>query len=113
MGLSLETEKLICQSRDHIEKLNKMIENLGLGCLDKTKDESILEVLKIQKVLNDFVLIPGTDLVYLRNGHINRDEYLKYLSEEYLVDIETVNGLASVLGPDEDFDGLVASLEDL
>ena len=113
MGLSLETEKLIDQSLGHAEKLNRMIENLGLGCLDKTKDENISEVLKIQKVLNNFVLIPGTDLMYLRNGHINRDEYLKYLSEEYLVDIDTVNGLANMLGPDEDFDGLVSSLEDI
>ena len=50
--------------------------------------------------------------VYQENGYQNRKDYLKSLSEDLGVDIKTVYALASILGPDEDFDGLVTSLED-
>jgi hypothetical protein len=49
---------------------------------------------------------------YLEYGAESRYEYLQMLSDEYGVDIDTVHGLADVLGPVEDFDGLVTSLED-
>jgi hypothetical protein len=46
---------------------------------------------------------------YIANGFANREEYLDSLREEYggLVDI-----LSDLLGPEEDFDGLVTDLED-
>ena len=47
---------------------------------------------------------------YVANGYANRREYLDSLCEEY--DRETVYMMADVLGPSEDFDGLVTSLED-
>lgn len=50
--------------------------------------------------------------VYEVKGYIDRDDYLKSLAEEYEVDLATVLALASVLGPSEDFDGLVSALED-
>ena len=50
---------------------------------------------------------------YLEEGYSNRKEYLKSLSEDYGVDYKTVVALASILGPDEDFDALVVELEDL
>ena len=53
----------------------------------------------------------GTD-VYQENGYKNRDDYLNSLSEDYGVPIDAVLALAEVLGPDEDFDGLVSNLED-
>jgi hypothetical protein len=34
------------------------------------------------------------------------------LAEQYDISIETVHAMAWVLGPSEDFDGLVSSLED-
>lgn len=43
----------------------------------------------------------------------SRSAYLKYLAEEYNVDFFTVTSLAEVLGPNEDFDGLVSALEDM
>lgn len=43
-------------------------------------------------------------------GFKNRREYLESLCEEY--PRELVFTLASILGPDEDFDGLITSLED-
>ena len=49
---------------------------------------------------------------YLEYGAESRYEYLQMLSDEYGVDIDTVHALADVLGPVEDFDGLVTSLED-
>ena len=50
--------------------------------------------------------------VYQENGYTDRDDYLNGLSEDYGVPIEAVLALADVLGPDEDFDGLVSNLED-
>ena len=50
--------------------------------------------------------------LYLENGYENREDYLKSLAENYDVSLNTVHMLASLLGPDEDFDGLVSELED-
>ena len=51
--------------------------------------------------------------IYQENGYSNRKEYLHSLAEEYGVDISVVVQLASLLGKDEDFDGLVSSLQDI
>lgn len=50
--------------------------------------------------------------IYEQNGHANRRAYLESLAEDYGVPVRTVFALASILGPSEDFDGLVTSLED-
>ena len=50
--------------------------------------------------------------VYEMYGFKNRQDYLQTMAIEYGVDMETVLALADVLGEDEDFDGLVVSLED-
>lgn len=42
----------------------------------------------------------------------SRREYLDALAEETGVDRATVHMLASMLGPSEDFDGLITALED-
>jgi len=47
---------------------------------------------------------------YEANGFKNRKEYLDDLAQEY--DRTTVYALAGMLGPSEDFDGLVTALED-
>jgi hypothetical protein len=47
---------------------------------------------------------------YLSAGFKSRREYLDNLAEDY--GREKVYALASILGPSEDFDGLVTSLED-
>lgn len=43
----------------------------------------------------------------------DREGYLKSLAEEYGVDLDTVLSLADLLGPSEDFDGLINALEDM
>lgn len=50
--------------------------------------------------------------IYNEMGYKNRKDYLKSLSEEYGVPLDTVYALASVLGSGEDFDMLVTELED-
>lgn len=50
--------------------------------------------------------------VYTENGYANRRDYLNHLAVEMGVDKSTVYMMAQLLGPDEDFDGLVTSLED-
>lgn len=47
---------------------------------------------------------------YTNNGFTDRAEYLESLCDEY--DANTVHMLADLLGPEEDFDGLVTGLED-
>jgi hypothetical protein len=49
---------------------------------------------------------------YEASGCASRKEYLDSLCEDYDVDPMAVYALADVLGPGEDFDGLVTSLED-
>jgi hypothetical protein len=49
---------------------------------------------------------------YTECGFKNRLDYLKDLSLEFEVPLETVLAMADILGPSEDFDGLVTSLED-
>lgn len=53
-----------------------------------------------------------TSNIYSDHGYSSRQDYLLAMSEEYNVDINIVDGLADVLGPTEDFDGLVSALED-
>ena len=48
--------------------------------------------------------------IYTDNGYANRQEYLDELRDEYGSDL--VNTLITVLPPEEDFDGLVTTLED-
>lgn len=49
--------------------------------------------------------------VYIENGYKDRRDYLCTLAEEYGLDDEIVFTTASLLGPNEDFDGLVTTLE--
>lgn len=51
--------------------------------------------------------------IYIDNGYESRRDYLTQLAEDYGVDIDTVLMLAGMLGPNEDFDGLVTHIEDM
>lgn len=46
---------------------------------------------------------------YQEQGFENRNDYLKSLSDEY--GQETVQALSELLGPEEDFDGLITMLQ--
>ena len=50
--------------------------------------------------------------IYQEQGYESRRDYLDCLAEEFGVDRKTVYAMAAMLGPNEDFDGLVTSLED-
>jgi hypothetical protein len=49
---------------------------------------------------------------YHAEGAIDRFGYLEMLAQDYGVSFETILTLTDVLGAEEDFDGLVTSLED-
>jgi len=51
--------------------------------------------------------------IYTEMGYASRRDYLKSLAEEYDVPLDIVTSLATVLGPDEDFDGLVTEVENI
>ena len=48
-----------------------------------------------------------------RVHHVSRDEHLHALSEDYGIPLDVVHALASLLGPEEDYDGLPSALQDL
>lgn len=50
--------------------------------------------------------------IYQEHGYETRLDYLEGLADELELDPATVFALADMLGPNEDFDGLVTSLED-
>ena len=51
--------------------------------------------------------------IYKANGYEDREDYLSCLAEDYGLSLEeVVRPLAKLLGPSEDFDGLVSALED-
>lgn len=50
---------------------------------------------------------------YERHGYIDRRAYLYGLSEDYGIPIERVEALAELLGPTEDFDGLLTMLAEM
>jgi hypothetical protein len=49
---------------------------------------------------------------YRDNGYKDRDDYLNTLADDYGLDSYVVHELAGMLGPSEDFDGLISDLED-
>jgi hypothetical protein len=51
--------------------------------------------------------------IYTDNGYTDRDEYLACMSDEYGINIDKVELVADLLGPSEDFDGLVTTLQDM
>jgi len=53
------------------------------------------------------------DNIYEMNGYANRNEYLTDLADNRGLDRSLVFALADMLGENEDFDGLVTSLEDI
>lgn len=50
--------------------------------------------------------------IYTDNGYKNRRDYLESLADDIGVELNTVLALADMLGPTEDFDGLVTGLQD-
>lgn len=51
--------------------------------------------------------------VYSEHGYNDREDYLSYIAEDYGLDLEqVVRSLEELLGPSEDFDGLIDMLED-
>ena len=51
--------------------------------------------------------------VYTDKGYDSRADYLKCLAEDNGVPLRVVKLQADLLGPNEDFDGLVNSVEDI
>lgn len=55
----------------------------------------------------------GKTDVYRQKGCKDRYDYLESLADEYGVSKMVVYSLADMLGPSEDFDGLINALEDM
>ena len=51
--------------------------------------------------------------IYKENGYESRRDYLDSIADDFGIDKQTVYSLASLLGSNEDFDGLVTALEDI
>lgn len=51
--------------------------------------------------------------IYEENGYANRREYLDAMAEDYGLEKHEVRLVAGLLGPCEDFDGLISTLEEM
>lgn len=51
--------------------------------------------------------------IYQEHNCADREAYLKMLSKQYGVDLSIIEALTDVLGPNEDFDGLISELENI
>lgn len=49
---------------------------------------------------------------YQERGYANRQDYLQRLAIDYEAPIDVVLAAAELLGPSEDFDGLINAIED-
>ena len=49
---------------------------------------------------------------YQANGFSSRRHYLDSLADDFGLDCSTVYMMADMLGPSEDFDGLICALDD-
>ena len=63
--------------------------------------------------MSDKEIIKKQHDTYVAKGYASRDEYLEGLANEYGVDLDVVHSVASMLGPSEDFDGLLCMLDDI
>jgi hypothetical protein len=50
--------------------------------------------------------------VYTEKGYRDRHEYLRNVALDHGIPLRIVLTLAALLGPDEDFDGLIPAVED-
>jgi len=55
---------------------------------------------------------PNNETVYAAHGCKDRKDYLSSLADDRGIDRATVGMIADILGPSEDFDGLVTELDD-
>ena len=51
--------------------------------------------------------------VYEDHGYEDREHYLESVAEDHGVSLDAVWALANLLGPGEDFDGMVTLVQDL
>lgn len=51
--------------------------------------------------------------IYEENGYASRGEYLDAMAADYGLEKSDVRLLADLLGPNEDFDGLISGLEEM
>lgn len=50
--------------------------------------------------------------IYNEKGYATRKDYLESIADDYGVDKDAVFAIAELLGPSEDFDGLIMMIED-
>jgi hypothetical protein len=50
---------------------------------------------------------------YTAHGYEDREHYLQCLAEDWMLPLHIVESMAHLLGPEEDFDGLLSALEDV
>ena len=51
--------------------------------------------------------------IYTDKGYENRKDYIQTIADDYGVDLFQVVELATLLGPEEDFDGLISMIDEL
>jgi len=65
-----------------------------------------------QQILNSSSMKKQKLNAYQMNGYNSREDYLRSISEENGIEYSVVLQLAQMLGAEEDFDGLVVTIEE-
>jgi hypothetical protein len=107
--MALTTDEAVEQIMEIMKKLKDMDQVKVV--LDQITPDGMIGSGQSEMSFDEYI---GRDPdVYQQNGYENREAYLRSLADENGVDLSTVSALADMLGPNEDFDGLVSSLEDM
>ena len=107
-GQKVKIKAITFEGNEKIDdkKLRKAMKN--------TKKKNFIRILKRSKYIEEDY---KTDLVsvvdfYKENGYKDRNDYLECLADEYDINPRLVYITAQMLGENEDFDGLVTTIQD-
>lgn len=101
--------KGISTTYDH-KYLSKIADDLA-PTVDKFRRTDLVEGVKSEPH-HSITIQKNAENIYQQKGFKNRGEYLDNLAADHGVDPDVVHAVAQMLGENEDFDGLVVSIED-
>lgn len=105
-------EGVCCINTSKTDLKDIMQEGKDLLISNKKLDCTIFKVISLDEDLNETTIYENKNFKYKRKGFENREDYLLYLSGTYNIPLDFVITLATTLGENEDFDGLIGACID-
>lgn len=91
--------------------VNQFIDGINLPT--KIKREIMEMYSEPKDDVEESEVIKDDSSIYEVHGYKDREDYFQSLADEYGVPLDMVETVAETLGENEDFDGLVAALQDM